>query len=242
MKTVYRKKGVPNEFLGQWRSIEFEMIFKNQNRSREFAKYLEEKEYDKFVTIKSDGSVHPSNDDYNGYPREVVVSFRSGKEDIVRDICRWLKGNAYVNGSCGTHVHFDMRGANIKTVEKYGQRLAMCIPALKQLLPKSRRNSEWCEDDLNTMDGYNRYAFVNMMAYNRHKTIEVRAHSGTLNAKKILNWIKVCEKIMLNGAPTKQITKPEQLIKHYKFGKRLTDYVNLRTQQVNAPVAQAQAG
>ena len=35
-----------------------------------------------------------------------------------------------------------------------------------------------------------RYTKVNSQSYNRHKTIEFRQHSGTINYTKIMGWVK----------------------------------------------------
>jgi hypothetical protein len=45
---------------------------------------------------------------------------------------------------------------------------------------------EWCCD---VIQG-ERYNWVNWYAYTRHKTVEIRHHSATLNATKSVNWIK----------------------------------------------------
>jgi hypothetical protein len=113
---------VPRTSLGKWRSIEFECVLKNGAALRELEAFINEKGYRKRVTIKGDGSIEPnrSNVRYDAYGyqirnenyeigREIVVSYRSGKEQIVHDICDFLKSRAYVNSTCGTHVHFDMR-------------------------------------------------------------------------------------------------------------------------------------
>ncbi len=207
---IYENKGVPDTFHGKWRSIEFEVIFKSEDDVEEFVKYCKKKRYTKFVTIKDDGSIEA--DDFDESPQEIVVSFRSGADSIVKNICAFLKDRAYVNKSCGAHVHFDMRSYKKDTVEKYGKRLANSVPALKQILPKSRRDNEFCSDqDMSKLEGYDtRYAFVNLQAYKKHRTIEVRGHAGTINAKKILNWIKICETIMLNGKPRTKINTTKE--------------------------------
>lgn len=235
---IYEDKVVPTSFYGKWRSIEFEMIFKSEQDVDDFIKFCKKKRYTKFVTIKEDGSIEA---DYpNEVPFEVVVSFRSGAEAIVKNICAFLKDRAYVNESCGAHVHFDMRSYKKSTVEKYGKRLANCVPALKQILPKSRRSNEFCDQTINRLDGYDtRYAFVNLQAYNKHKTIEIRGHSGTLNAKKILNWIKICETIMLTGRAKTKIKTTDELIKYYDFGKKLKGFIKRRYNKLNAPSAEA---
>lgn len=45
-------------------------------------------------------------------------------------------------------------------------------------------------EDLGSLFG-NRYVKLNVQAYFRHRTIEVRHHAGTLNADKAVNWVRL---------------------------------------------------
>lgn len=232
-------KAVPANDLGKWRSIEFELIFNNEDAMKQFVTEARRMGYAKFVTIKHDGSLRIDEDDRSGgLCKEVVITYQSGKEDIVRALCGAIKDKAYVNNTCGTHVHFDMRNIDERTAKKYGRRIARCVPALRTLLPKSRRTSKYCLNPINDFMGTNndRYSFVNMQAYRKYQTIEIRGHSGTLNANKILNWIAICEKIMDARIRTKteEISDPNELIKIYKLDGILADYVRERHKKYNA--------
>lgn len=239
LKRIYCNKGVPKTFLGEWRSIEFELIFNSSKDLTRFVKFVEDSGYDAVVTVKYDGSIAPRYNNYDEQDREVVVSYPKGKEQIVRDICKFLKGKAYVNASCGTHVHFDMRGIKRDRVLLYGKRLAQAVPALKKILPHSRRESEYCWRSINSLDSGDRYAFVNMLAYKEHKTIEIRGHSGTLNASKILNWIKLLDFIMHSEEDLSKtrIRTPKQLIECYKLDEKLTAFVKKRELETNPELA-----
>lgn len=248
-------KGVPHDLLGRWRSIEFECVFNTRKDFDEFVQFVEDSGYDKFITIKEDGSIEQRL--AVNVPREIVVSFCAGRKEqtenkyprtkIVWDVCKFLKDRAYVNGSCGTHVHFDMRGFKLEDVEKFGIRLACAVPALKKILPRSRRNNDNCHDIINSIEGAgddfdfgysdDRYCFVNMQAYRDHKTIEIRGHAGTLNARKILNWIKICERIMSQRKPKNKnyFHSPIELCEYYKFDTELSNYIKGRYTELNAP-------
>lgn len=250
-------KGVPDEILGRWRSIEFECIFNGKKDLDDFVEFVKAANYEKFVTIKEDGSVEGRLAD--NVPKEIVVSFCAGKKEqtdnkyprtkIVWDVCKFLKERAYVNNSCGTHVHFDMRGFEREKIDTFGARLACAVPALKKILPKSRRNNHNCHDIINSIDGNgddfdfgysdDRYCFVNMQAYRDHKTIEIRGHGGTLNARKILNWIKICEKIMTRKRPRGKnyFHSPVELCEYYKFDEELSNYIKGRYGELNTPRA-----
>jgi hypothetical protein len=233
MEKVYQAKKVPNISLGKWRSVEFELIFKKQCHIQELIKYVKDNKYTDFITIKYDYSIHDNDDIEHDLGREIVVSYLAGNEKIVYDVCEFLKDRAYVNASCGTHVHFDMRGLTRDRVKTYGQRLGKCVKALKEILPKSRRDNYFCDKDVNTLDSWDRYAFVNLAAYKRHKTLEIRGHSGTIDADKILKWIKICDKIMRSRGDNKNTKSVKEMVEKFRFNKDVKRYIEKRYVEVN---------
>lgn len=242
-KCIFQPKNAPADFIGQWRSIEFELVFKSPSAIDDFVHDVRCVGYAKYVTVKDDGSLRVNEGDKEGVPKEVVVTYRSGNERAIREICKLLKGRAYVNKTCGTHVHFDMRHVSEAGANIYGARLARCVPALRLLLPKSRRSNKHCAKTISTETGnaYSsseaRYAFVNMLAYKKHKTIEIRGHSGTINANKMLGWIQICEKIMITdpGSLDVEVTTLDALIAQYALdNKEMRDYITERYSRFNA--------
>lgn len=250
-KKLYEEKTIPKDkdSLGRWRSIEFELVFKSPEACEEFTHAVRGIGLSNFVTIKNDDSIRLNPYDVMGVRHEVILSYRSGDEDSVRRFCKCLKGRAYVNASCGTHFHIDMRHLTEDKVTEYGTRIAQAVPALRLLLPLERRGNKHCKEIINTTKTQcvkcgrlscnchvqpHKYTFVNLAAYNKYKTIEIRGHSGTINADKILNWIKLCETIMLAPftAPM-QITTIEDLIERYRLDKELTAYVKERFAKFN---------
>lgn len=266
-KIIYdESKRPPDDFKGMWRSVELEAIFNNEKGLNEFVQLMRAKGLHKFVTVKKDNSLRTDEDDKNALCKEICVSYKAGDEDLLRYVCAamdnpTLRGTsgarAYVNNTCGLHVHFDMRavpGATTpleaeKMVKQYGQRLARAVPALKMMLPKSRRQNQFCLNVINEMPragsplppqhqiDKDRYAFINLKSYRRFETIEVRGHSGTLNAEKIINWIALCDKIMTTRIRFKSeshdIRNPLDLIKAYKLNETLTAYVQERFAKFN---------
>ncbi len=236
-------KRPPKEDVGKWRSIEFEMVFKNQQFKEEFIGFVRKngwtgagKTPKTLVTMKTDGSVHVNRGDAEGVPVEMVLSYKKGNEAVVKEICKFLRGKAYVNKTCGTHVHFDMRHMTEAEATKCGQRIANCIPALWSILPKSRSQASYCKAGISKTD---RYSFVNMSAYQKYATLEVRAHSGTINARKILNWIAVCDTIMFGQAnkPAKTIAAGindvETLTETFKFDESVASFIRKRFEHFN---------
>lgn len=98
-------------------------------------------------------------------------------------------GEAQVNKSCGLHVHLDMRH---RWAEDCYNRLTEAQPLLYAMVPKSRFHNDYCHPSVGSFtcaqDGA-RYHGVNATAYRKHKTLEVRMHSGTTNFSKISHWI-----------------------------------------------------
>lgn len=233
-----RNKTVPNDpmlDIGRWRSIEFELIWKNAEAQNKFMSWARAQKLAKQITVKGDGSLRVNDGDDNGIPAEVVVSYKKGDEHIIRNVCSFFKEHAYVNKSCGTHVHFDMRHqSDSKSVTMMAKRLARWVPALRLILPHSRRVNQYCAEDITS--GRSRYAFVNLMAYDKYKTLEIRGHSGTIEAEKILNWIQICETIMARRVriPKDAPLGVDRMIDTF-FGEEsvLGRYINARYQKFN---------
>ena len=249
----FQDKGVANEFLGEWVSVEIECILPNPGVEVALVTFLKKNNLGRYITMKHDGSLRtftdcicppPRNPEVErrvctcpareALTREIVVSFRYGHWDFLTLICGKLNSmGVKVNVSCGLHVHFDCRHIDSRKVSLIGRRVARCIPALKTLLPKSRLNNPYCQTDINRHrqtrreNREARYAFVNLMAYGRHKTLEIRGHSGTTDAKKIINWIRMLRKIM-DTRNTKIITDPLVMAEKFKFEDDLTAYVKER--------------
>jgi len=239
---LFRNKQVSNEFVGEWRSIEFELILNDSYSEHRLLQFVRAENLRNFVTIKGDGSVTKNDDDEDGIEKEIVLTYRKGEEDKVVKLCKFLQKNGYVNKSCGTHVHFDMRHVNSKMVGLYGRRIARCVEALKKILPPSRANNHYCAKDINTFDKGARYAFVNLQSFNKYRTLEVRGHSGTIDATKILNWIQLCESVMSKRIRTKdkKISDLNQVYSLYKLDKDLVSYMEHRNKAlypVNEPIS-----
>ena len=169
------------------------------------------------LEVRSEGYNHDDNEHYYKIVRdgsltgensnEVVSPILNGEKGLnsLRTLCSALDSvNAKVNRSCGLHVHI---GAAAMTDEHY-IRIFKNYKALEGVIDTfmapSRRgnNSRWCHTlqgidfsgcttkrDIARAMNYDRYYKVNAIAYERHKTIEFRQHSGTTDYEKIANWV-----------------------------------------------------
>lgn len=247
-KAIYQDKSPESVNLGNWLSVEIECCFVSQKAETSFVSFIRKHGWTKYVTLKNDGSVKPdmcgeTHENSDGeeidcrdadctsdYGKEIVITFQYGNWEFVQAICAKLRElKCYVNKSCGLHVHFDCRHLTARQVTTLGKRVALCVPALHMILPKSRRENRFCLKPINThkqSGSEGRYSFVNLQSYARHKTLEIRGHSGTTDSDKIVNWIKLIKAIMVKPNKTK-IDAPLDLVSLLgkSIDKELSEYV-----------------
>jgi len=69
-----------------------------------------------------------------------------------------------------------------------------------KLVARSRTNGQYCKKLSTTMDRADRYVWLNMRhAFDRHRTCEFRLHHGTTQPDRIVEWVKVCLRIVEMG-------------------------------------------
>lgn len=120
----------------------------------------------------------------------------------IRKFCRLAK-QFEVSRDCGYHLHIDMRDTTTQQRRAIAFAYSLTLEAWKHLVAKHRWGNTYCadpdytaDDILNVFDfdrlcrNQCRYAFINIAAYDSHKTFEIRGYQGTLNATEICNWIK----------------------------------------------------
>jgi hypothetical protein len=124
--------------------------------------------------------------------------------DEVRAFCKSAKELGFeVNGDCGYHLHLDMRDTNISMRKSIAYAYRLTYPIWSSLVNQYRAHDcQYCcapnytAADIVQIPGFlgwcecrNRYEFVNLAAYSRHRTFEIRGYQGTLNPVEIINWI-----------------------------------------------------
>lgn len=199
-----RQSKIPYTKKDNYVGIEMECVIKC---SREV---LEEKFAGKklggFVNLKGDSSI--SATDTHPNPIEVTVLCKESElESVMAAVCKVLSlpsVDARANNSCGLHVHLDMR--NRKVDEAY-KKLFHSQSIMLNMLPSNRRSdtSPWAQqycqrNKAGTFSEHdktsNRYFNINTKSFNKFKTLEIRSHSGTVNATKIINWVKLLTMIV----------------------------------------------
>jgi 3,4-dihydroxy-2-butanone 4-phosphate synthase len=161
--------------------------------------------------IKTDGSI----DQRDGF--EVVSRVLEGQAGLaeVQIVCDVLEAlGAKVNKSCGMHIHHDASNWGIQKFRNLFKRFVKFEAALDSIQPESRRdnNNRYCKSmnilnytaatiseidkcktvrQLSAMYGEQRYFKLNLQSFFRTGTVEFRNHAGTVNAEKVINYIRL---------------------------------------------------
>jgi len=141
-------------------------------------------------SVRRDGSL----DDDGGVEITFLFDAAHGFAKLEK-LCNILNSfGARVNSDCGLHIHLDFSHSiwNSTNVMTMGKRMALFLPILSQFVPVSRRTNNYCKLVASSQD---RYSAINLTSYSKHRTIEIRMHSGTTNFNKIKNWIELWTKI-----------------------------------------------
>lgn len=75
-----------------------------------------------------------------------------------------------------------------------------------------------------------RYYKINIEAYWRHKTVEFRHHSGTIEFEKISNWIQILNRL-INFSETRTFPRPDWNLFLGILNVSIIAYVNHRRQK-----------
>lgn len=169
------------------------------------------------LQVRSEGYNHTDNRHYfkivsdsslvGDNTNEVVSPILKGKKGLhsLETLCSSLNTiDARVNRSCGLHVHIGAEKMSSEHYCRLVRNYQKIEKAIDSFMPVSRRanNSRWCHTlqgidfsdcetkvDIEEAMHFDRYFKVNAVAYERHKTIEFRQHSGTTDYEKISNWV-----------------------------------------------------
>lgn len=141
---------------------------------------------------------YDEDDDYypgdRGYELRVICE-QSEVSYVMRQVGKLLKElNAYVNPSCGLHVHLDMRN---RKAHKCFLALLKKQPEMQKLVAPYRLESNYCKPakKYHWLDG-ERYYAINSDSMTDLKTLEIRLHEGTVSAKKIISWVNYLTNII----------------------------------------------
>jgi hypothetical protein len=143
------------------------------------------------------------------------------------------KCGLHVHLGAGTAA-FRTEGENVPLayMKRFSKMYAIFEPVLDSLVPPSRRGSanSFCrsitsaslprlssaatlEDIIYATTGshnndFRRYHKLNLVAFSRYKTVEVRHHSGTLDSNKVRHWIVLCLRMAAAAANGAEVIMP----------------------------------
>ena len=200
--------------------------------------------------VVTDGSL-------NDYSRgvEFVSPILKGDDGLkqVDAVCRALTDfGCTVSKRCGFHVHVGVGyGPSVDFYKNLVKLYALYEPVIDSLMPMSRRGNtnQFCRShvaaNLSALasatsleqvtvaatnlrsNGGRRFFKLNLDAYARHKTVEFRQHSGTVDSPKALRWTVLCLRMVhaakgslsLGSAPAANKARPGS--KAHKIGEML---------------------
>ncbi len=169
---------------------------------RTFGVELETAECDGYMGL--DGETHfDSKDDGSINGKEFVSRVLRGDRglDAIADFCAHAR-HWDVDSKCGYHLHVGCQDLTDDELKSVCAAYALTARVWQSFVARSRRSNsycgdlEWDVDELRSVrdfadwtDSQERYQWLNVSAYNEHKTLEVRLHTGTLNSDKVCNWV-----------------------------------------------------
>lgn len=168
---------------------------------------------------------------YGDGAMELVSPPLKGIEGLeqIEKVCEVLRSmNCKVNRNCGMHVHHDASKFKFENLKRLVHLYGKVERQFDSMMPESRRarNNHYCESVVGSeaewADGqvyntyryegpFGRYAKINVNAFHQHGTVEFRHHSGTVEARKIIAWVIITQRMVerckgVRKAPEKEIS------------------------------------
>lgn len=195
-----------------------------------------------YVYVKDDSSIHKEKDSERTH-EVTILTKQEDASNIITAVCNVLNSEqvgSYVNNSCGMHMHFDMRNRN---PAKCYKNMVAILPVLNQLVPLNRIEGnharQYCrQNDISwtfeNAQSAGRYFAINAEAFDKYQTLESRMHSGTTNAAKILNWMRIIlSAIECAETLSTQINTVEDFIAKFNINNKLAEYMIARRNLFN---------
>lgn len=153
---------------------------------------------------------HDSSVTRGMYPRAIggeivspILRGTDGFDQITKVLKAVRTAGGTINKKCGLHVHVDMRNLTPLGRAKVVTSWQAWQNEIAKIVAKSRHNNHYCRMlNKNETDYWvrqikagneavgERYRTLNMTPFRRIGTYEFRLHQGTLNAAKVIGWVK----------------------------------------------------
>lgn len=145
-----------------------------------------------------------------------VLKGRGGLSELEKVCNALVNAGARIRKCCGLHVHLgtDDFKTDIRVWKNLYKNYAALERTIDSFMPLSRRHNQYCRSmrvcDWNAkiesaanlrmlesaVTGGSRYFKLNSQSYWRHKTVEFRQHSGSVEFEKVRNWILFCARFV----------------------------------------------
>lgn len=145
-----------------------------------------------------------------------VLKGRGGLDELEKVCNALVNAGARIRKCCGLHVHLgtDDFKTDIRVWKNLYKNYAALERTIDSFMPPSRRHNQYCRSmrvcDWNakiesaanlrmlesSVTGGSRYFKLNSQSYWRHKTVEFRQHSGSVEFEKVRNWILFCARFV----------------------------------------------
>jgi hypothetical protein len=184
------------------------------------------------VNLSRDGSVRDDRYDFEG-PRlgkEIRLLVKETEApEIIERVCACIKASGgYVNTTCGLHVHLDMRNRDVDLVYHNMYRVQSLMFKTQ---PMNRKHSTYCKpiDKNMIVNGTEeRHLAINKQAYRKHKTLEIRLHEGTIDAKEIKMWVYF---LIRMASINRKLTKFMRTFERFNLPPKVLEYMNGRIEK-----------
>jgi len=246
MKTTLETDKKPIDPKANYVGIEIEFIYSGKYEI--LKNLLIAAKLHKHITLKGDGSLRSCHN-YAGAGLEMNILCKTTEvEDVMKRLDSVFANpeiDGYTNRSCGLHVHVDARNRDVKLMYKNFVRVQSILRGSQ---PVGRIKNTHCR--ANTTDkledlqsggsggGGNRYWVVNGMSYDKHKSIEIRIHEGTVNCEDIYNWVAFLDAVASHKKeiPKNELKFAEDLVAKYDIDipVNAVDYVDRRIERFNS--------
>ena len=165
-------------------------------------------------------------------------------QEKTRTVCEALRNaGARVSRSCGIHVHVDINDHSVDHICRLVRIWSQVEGAVNNVLSRSRQTNGFCRNNVGNLGAWTigvphsiyrketvaktlramatggRYHKMNLASFHKYGTVEFRGHQGSLNATKIINWVRLCASVVewakgtrtIDGARTTGMNLPEAL-------------------------------
>lgn len=118
-----------------------------------------------------------------------------------------------LNQDCGIHIHYDCYNLGLEEIKNIINNFSKNERDLFNYVHECRRNNEWClplkknininncESVLETaelLQYSGKCHSLNIYAYKKFKTLEVRLLEATSNFNRVISWINLLDKLVFN--------------------------------------------